>query len=507
MAVYVPSKNQFYLPPQPITKILSTDQYVQRTSVFFHAASERLLTVGHPFYEIKQNDELKVPKVSPNQFRVFRVKFPNPNQFAFENKSLFNPETERLVWALRGMEIGRGQPLGLAISGNVLFNKFEDIENPLAYDQDYKTANKDDRKNLGFDPKQNQLFIVGCKPALGEYWTKAEFCKDDNYDNSYCPALKLENAVIEDGTMTDVGLGALDFPKLQPNKSDAPMDVSNSISMYPDYLQMAEDTFGDRMWFYARREQLYARHMISRAGDEGKETVDESLYFKSELKNNLIATANYSALPSGSLLSSEAQLFNRPYWLQRSSGQNNGIMWKNELFVTVADNTRGTFLAINTLKNDAGDDLKNGDFYEFTRHVEEYQLSFIIQLCKVHLSPENLAYIHTMDPQIIEDWHLAVNPPPSSLLEDHYRYITSRATKCPAEVTPTDKKDPYAEYKFWEVDLSERLTEQLDQTSLGRRFLFQSGATSSTSYSSRKRTRSGSRSYVTTKRVVKKRRT
>lgn len=501
MAVWLPATNKFYLPPAPITRIQNTDEYVSRTDIFYHAGTERLLTVGHPFYEILSADKssVEVPKVSGNQYRVFRFRLPDPNNFAFGNKQIFDPEKERLVWALRGIEIQRGQPLGVPLTGHTYFNKLVDAENTFAYDNSHGT-DQNARENVAFDPKQVQLFLVGCRPQIGEYWDKGKSC--DELPAGNCPPLELVNATIQDGDMTDIGFGALNFQELQDNKSDVPFDLVNTKSIYPDFIKMAEDSFGDSLFFYARREQMYVRHMFLRDGMNGEPVPDTHfLKYKSDGARVPMGTSNYGSTPSGSLVSSESQIFNRPYWLQRSQGQNNGIIWLNDLFVTVADNTRGTVFNINK-DTESVEEWSPQKNKEYLRHVEEFQFSFIIQLCKVQLTPENLAFIHTMDPQIVDNWHLSVNPPPGSAIEDHYRYINSLATRCPDAVPPAERQDPYKDLKFWEVDLTERLTEQLDQTPLGRKFLFQIGAPSRNVGRSvvTRRTRAASRSTTTAKR-------
>ncbi|AHL83548.1 L1 [Enhydra lutris papillomavirus 1] len=474
MAVWLPAQNRFYLPPQPSTKVLNTDEYVTRTSIFYHAGSERLLTVGHPYYDIydAENKNIVVPKVSPNQYRVFRLKFPDPNNFAFGDKGIFDPEKERLVWALRGLEVGRGQPLGVAVTGHPLFDKNNDVENPNRFFAN--TPSDDNRVNVAFDPKQTQLFLVGCRPAVGEHWDQARWCTDQPRAAGQCPPIELRNTTIEDGDMVDIGFGAMNFRLLQQHRSGVPLDIAGGMCKYPDYIKMANDPYGDSCFFYVRREQLYARHMFTRIGDLGSEKVpDKKLSARTD---NTIASSNYFSTPSGSLVSSEAQLFNRPYWIQRSQGHNNGIAWQNQLFLTVVDNTRGTPLNI-TVDNDNGgnhDTFTPANYKSYLRHVEEYEISLIVQLCKVKLTPENLAFIHTMNPDIIEDWHLNVSPP-SALLDDSYRFIHSLATKCPENVPPKVREDPYGQFKFWEVDLKEKMTEQLDQTPLGRKFLFQTG--------------------------------
>ena len=173
MSYWLPNAGKVYLPPsRPVARVLSTDDYVQETSLFFHASSDRLLTVGHPYFPIKntQTKEILVPKVSGNQFRVFRLELPDPNRFALVDPSIFNPDTERLVWKLRGIEVMRGGPLGVGTTGHPLLNKLNDTENPNNY---FKTST-DSRQNVSVDPKQTQLLIVGCAPCTGAHWDIAK---------------------------------------------------------------------------------------------------------------------------------------------------------------------------------------------------------------------------------------------------------------------------------------------------------------------------------------------
>nr|WMI31305.1 L1 protein [Firstpapillomavirinae sp.] len=503
MAVWLPAPNKFYIPPQPFTRVLSTDEYVTRTTHFYHAGSERLLTVGHPFYPVTKNGgKVVVPKVSPNQFRVFRVKFPDPNKFAFPDKNMFDPENERLVWAVRGVEISRGQPLGVPVTGHPLFNRAEDVENSGRYATDYKDG-KDHRQNIAMDPKQTQMFIIGCTPATGEYWTRAQACAEVEYEIDDAPPIELKHTVIQDGDMGDIGFGNMDFKELQPNKSEVPLDIVQSISIYPDYVKMSKEKFGNSMFFYARREQMYARHFFARDGLYDKEKLPDSLVLKTEENDQAqknIASHIYTVTPSGSLVSTDGQLMNRPYWIQKAQGKNNGIAWNNELFVTVLDNTRGTIFTLNANSIQNKTTYHNNMFKEYLRHVEEYELDFIMQLCKVRLTPENIAFIHGMDPRIVEDWQISLNAPQSSGLEDTYRYLESLATKCPPKPTPDENNDPWADYKFWDVDLTERMSDELDMYSLGRKFIYQSGYSSPATTSISTRPRSRSRPRVVRKR-------
>lgn len=465
---WTPSTGRLYLPPPtPITKILHTDDFVRRTQLFYHAKSPRLLTVGHPYWETKNHDSLVVPKVSASQYRVFRVKLPNPNNFALPDPSFYNVDNERLVWKLQGIEIGRGQPLGISSTGHPYFNKL-DAENPVANQE----LTDDDRRNVSFDPKSVQMFVVGCTPCHGEYWDAATPC-DPPPEKGSCPPLELKSALIQDGFMCDVGLGAINFKTLQQTKSDAPLDVVADTCYYPDFLKMTDDSYGNACFFYGKREQLYSRHYFARAGTTGDDVPADRFISGT---NGRMGSAVYFTTPSGSLVTSESQILNRPYWLQRAQGNNNGVCWGNQVFVTVVDNTRGTNFTISIRSKDPEDEdqatYTASDFKQYQRHVEEYELSFIFELCTVALTPEVLAHLHSMDKNILDDWNLGFIAPPEGL-EDKYRYLESLATKCPNSVAPKTPEDPYKNYTWWNVDLSEKFSNDLAQHALGRKFLFQ----------------------------------
>ncbi|AMQ81160.1 L1 [Canis familiaris papillomavirus 20] len=496
MAVWVTNSQKLFLPPTPVTKVLHTDTFVKRTSVFCHAGSDRLLTVGNPLFSIVDPDgvTVKIPKVSSNQYRVFRVTLPDPNQFAFAERPGHDPENERLVWGLRGVDVGRGQPLGIGVTGHPLFTRYTDNENPSKYQQTPQQA-KDSRQNVGFDAKQTQVLIVGCAPAMGEHWAQAKTC--NGYRRGDCPPLELKNSYIQDGDMLEIGYGAMDFRNLSKNKSDAPLDIIMSISKYPDYLKMSKEASGDSMFFFARREQEYMRHFFSREGKVG-EAVPEELYLKAESgpQADNFSSSVYFGTPSGSLTSSDSQIFNRPYWLQRSQGLNNGICWLNQLFVTVGDTTRGTNMTISVPTDAEGGTYDSQKFNVYLRHTEEFELSFIFQLCIVPLTPEVIAQLHSINPLILDKWNIGLQPPTATLLEDKYRFIDSLATRCPDKSPPKPDVDPFGGYTFWSVDLTEKFSQDLDQFPLGRKFLAQSNISQT-----RKRSRSPS---STSKKTVKR---
>ncbi|AFV27133.1 L1 [Human papillomavirus 170] len=487
MSYWLPNVGKVYLPPsRPVARVLSTDDYVQETSLFFHGSSDRLLTVGHPYFPIKntQTKEIVVPKVSGNQFRVFKLELPDPNRFALVDSSIFNPDTERLVWKLRGIEVVRGGPLGIGTTGHPLLNKLNDTENP----NNYFKGSTDSRQNVSLDPKQTQLLIVGCTPCTGAHWDVAKPCatQDPPPAKGDCPPIQLVNSVIEDGDMCDIGFGAMNFHTLQQDRSGVPLDIVATTCKWPDLVKMTNDVYGDSLFFFGKREQLYARHYFTRDGVVGDDIPqvhedDTTLYLRggeSQQAQNTVSSSVYFATPSGSLTSSDAQILNRPYWMQRAQGMSNGVAWNNQLFVTVVDNTHNTNFTIsryNGAASEPPDTYKSTDYKQYLRHIEEFDISIIVQICKISLDAEILAHLNAMNSSILENWNLAFVPPPATGIEDHYRYITSLATRCPDQVPPPEKVDPYAKYSFWSVDLTDRMSNDLTQTSLGRRFVYQIG--------------------------------
>lgn len=484
-SLWLPSSGPLYLPPaKPVARVMRTDDYVTGTDVYFHAESDRLLMVGHPYFDVSENGEnmVTVPKVSPHQYRVFYCKLPDPNKFALVDSKLYNPDRERLVWQLVGLEIKRGGPLGIGTTGNPYFNKIGDTENPATY-TDPET--KDQRMNVSFDPKQTQLFIVGCTPPIGEYWDVATPCKA--LDKGACPPIQLVNDTIQDGDMGDIGFGAFNFKALQKDRAGVSLDLVDTFSIWPDFLKMTNDIYGDSIFFYGKREQLFSRHLWARAGTAGDAIPspdNKNLIFQGDdaVPQKTAGSFTYFSAPSGSLTTSDSQLFNRPYWLRRAQGTNNGICWGNNLFVTVFDNTRGTNFTISVLKEKEDTVLESGmykydanDFKQYLRHAEEYEFEVIFRLCKVTLDPDVLAHINVMNPRVLEEWNLAFVPPPPQGIEDAYRYLKSAATKCHLPTEEEEKEDPYAKLTFWKVDLTERFSSDLSQHPLGRKFLYQVG--------------------------------
>ena len=57
MAVWQSASGKVYLPPStPVARVQSTDEYVERTNIYYHANSDRLLTVGHDYFKVWNNE-------------------------------------------------------------------------------------------------------------------------------------------------------------------------------------------------------------------------------------------------------------------------------------------------------------------------------------------------------------------------------------------------------------------------------------------------------------------
>lgn len=460
---------RLYLPPAPIAPVLCTDDYTVRKGIYYHGDTERLIYVGHPQYHIVgPTGDHVVPKCSPNQWRVFRVKLPDPNNFALPDSNVHDPNKERLVWAMRAVQVSRGQPLNPSVIGHPFFNSYMDAESLTKKTADQKD---DDRKLAGMDPKQCQFLLVGAKPAIGEYWDFADECPKQQHLPGECKPIELRNKPIEDGDMMEIGFGAANFKNFNANKSDLPLDICQSTCVYPDFIKMTEEAAGDDMFFFARKESVFARHIFARGGNERESPPDDCILTSTENKNRL---ANFNTTPSGSLISTDGQLFNRPYYMLRAQGMNNGICWNNEVFITVGDNTRGTPMCISILQDPEAKTYNSKEINHFLRHAEEYKLSIILELCGVPLTNEVLGYLNVLQPDVLKNWEITVSTQ-NNTLEDQYRYLSSWATRCPPDEPAEKSKDPYSKYTFWNIDFRERLSLDLNQYPLGRRFLTQIG--------------------------------
>ena len=170
------------------------------------------------------------------------------------------------------------------------------------------------------------------------------------------------------------------------------------------------------------------------------------------------------------------------------------------------DTTRSTNMTVCAATTSSlSDTYKATEYKQYMRHVEEFDLQFIFQLCTIKLTAEVMSYIHTMNPTILEDWNFGLSPPPNGTLEDTYRYVQSQAITCQKPTPDKEKQDPYAGLSFWEVNLKEKFSSELDQYPLGRKFLLQTGVQSRSPIRvGRKRAASTSTATPTTRKKAKR---
>ncbi|QXI66645.1 L1 [Anas platyrhynchos papillomavirus 2] len=448
----------FLAGPQTSTALLhSTDQFVQETNLVFHGSSDKLFLVGHP-YSSHGSDPYKggVPKCSAYQYRVFRINLPDPHTLSTIPTNTYDPSKERMAFKLVGLEVTRDAPLAVGVSGSATFNGID----PGTKEDG---VNKDHRVGFAFDSKQSQMLIVGCVPPIAQHWDRAARCEFGDLPDKTCPGIENVVTLLNDGDMCDMGFGNMNFKALDEDGQSLPIELRNQTSKYPDFVKMMTTQFGNACFWYLKREQLFCKNVMLQPG-----TYPEVLH--DDAGRNL--NHAYFNTPSGSLVSSDTQLFNKPYWLSRAQGSNNGMLWGNTLFVTVLDTTRNTIFNVNIRKKGANSTYDEKETYRFLRHTEQFTIQVLVRVCVVALNTQTLTYLNTSAPYVLPQWGIGNDPPVLKSPEDLYRYIASGATRCPdPPEAPTPAEDPFSKVKSWEVDMTKKLSADLQLTPLGRKFL------------------------------------
>ncbi|AHV82120.1 L1 [Fulmarus glacialis papillomavirus 1] len=455
MSLNVLNGQPFFLssPQSSSTPLLnSTDEFVQDTDIVLHASSDKLFLVGHPYYSQGVDPSVDVPMCSAYQYRVFKIVFPDPHKLALIPSDIYDPSKQRLAYKLVGLEVTRDAPLGVGLSGAPNFNAL-DATVPVG-------GSKDHRGSFAFDCKQSQLMIVGCVPVIAQHWDRAKLCKDAALEDRKCPPIELVNTVLQDGDLCDMGFGILNFKTLDEDGFSLPLELRGKISKYPDFVKMQTSGYGNSCFWFLKREQMFAKNTLFQPG-----TYPEAV--PSDLANSAFFTTT-----SGSLVSSDTQLFNKPYWLSHAQGGNNGMLWGNTCFVTLLDTTRNTIFNVNIRKSGANSTYDETETYRFLRHTEQFTFQLIVRVCVVPLTAQTLTFLNTSAPYVLPQWGITNEPPVQSSPEDIYRYITSKATRCPPaeEVVPAEV-DPFSKVKTWDILLEGHMSLDLHLTSLGRRYL------------------------------------
>ncbi|QGM48360.1 L1 [Hemidactylus frenatus papillomavirus 2] len=479
MATALWSDSGMFLPPPPNAQpLLSTEDYCSPTDIYLLGRSPRLLTVGHPYFAVGEGTSTAeaVPLVSGHQYRVFRVQLPDPNDALFLPDTSIHSPDHKLVYRLTGIEVKRGQPFGIGASGNPEMNLGRDVENTAAPPVEDGEEVKGEKVLVSnaFDPKQAQMFIVGCTPAVGQYWGPAKACSDTSHTNGTegkCPRLQLYSEAIQDGDFFDMGLGAMDHGALTKDHKQLPLELWNRTTKYPDWIQMEGDPYGDSCFFLYKWEQLYGRHFHDTYGAVGEKYTPPSGSTSPTLKRDNYL---YHVTPSGSLVTSDKQLFNKPYWLGSAMGHNQGILWGQQCFITVLDNTRAHNMLVSQASESSSSTYESSHLNNYLRHAEEFSITMVVQVCRIKLNSETLFHIQGMAPHIVDDWGFSPAPlpgPSTSGFHSQYRFSHNAATVCDKdqELAAAAPRDPYADMKFWDVRLE--LKPELHTASLGRKFM------------------------------------
>ncbi|QYW06019.1 L1 protein [Papillomaviridae sp. Haddock_c2655] len=426
------------VPVQPVMR--STDEFTHDTGLVYAVRSQLMSLIGHPHYDItksrkrrgKQVQDVILPMVSPFQYRVFELNLPDPNKMSFpETLQHRTLKSQRYVWCIEMVEVCRNGPLGVPLTGNSMFAKFADIENPpVNWTKTEKqkgakqgTDDKDGRTMIGFDGKQTQFIAIGAKPLKGFTWVGTPSGVKDG-----CPILTRSVSDIKDGDLGDIGFGNIDPTTLCMDEWHLPIEMKDRACISPDLDNMLKDGMGDCMFMYINREQVFAKHFFDMAGTGGEVTEDMTKPLEGKV------------IPSGSLAASQSSIFGKPYWLNQSVGPNNGLLWDNKLFVTCMDTTHGGSFNIVIKKSGTGksndgpgasatnhfvnekpceefqplasefdsarneNEYKPSDWNEFQRHVSEWSVEAIVRLKTITLEGELMLLLDQKYPDLLTNW-------------------------------------------------------------------------------------------------------
>ncbi|QYW06007.1 L1 protein [Papillomaviridae sp. Haddock_c45] len=498
------------VPVSPVMR--STDEFTHDTGLVYAVTSQLMSLIGHPHYDITKSRKRRgktvtdviLPMVSPFQFRVFELNLPDPNHMSFpETLEHRNLSSQRYVWSVEMVEVTRNGPLGVPLTGNSMFAKFADIENPVVdwtKREKQKGAkggvdNKDGRVMVGFDGKQTQFIAIGAKPLKGFSWTGTE-----SGVKGGCPILTRVVEDIKDGDLGDIGFGNIDPATLCLDEWHLPIEMKDRKCVSPDIDNMLKDGMGDCMFMYINREQLFAKHFWDMAGNGGEVTEDMTKPLEGKV------------IPSGSLAASAQSIFGKPYWLNQSVGPNNGLLWDNKLYVTCMDTTHGASFNIvvpkpqtagdgDQLQQAAGSDnhfssakpceefnplsseydsARNADAYdpskwnEFQRHVSEWSVEAIVRLKTITLEGELMLLLDQKYPDLLNNWGFGWKEN-SELTPYQTNMITSQQSmrRCPEEnVLGADEEQEVQSNIVIDSngDCKLEMHDELHRTPLGRKY-------------------------------------
>lgn len=418
------------LPPQNIWK--TSDQYTTGTDLYFTIKSERIVLQGHPYFGSSD-----VPFVSPQQWRVFKLQMPEPNNFNISQQGTALSDV-KYIWQLKGFKINREGPIRAGCELNKNF--------------DPKTVPQTDPDKLVYDVPATQHIVVGCRPCLGVHYVPHGFTNDAT------PYLTAVDSEIQDGELSPSGFGPLDIdpmvtwtgtPKLPVDcffpvtMLNNPKNPCKSISD----INMDEEETGDRNFIHIHREQSYSKEFII---SNQKDREEPTRY-----KEAFSATWN---IPSGSVLSSLNDIFNKRYWINRGEHQNNCLAWNDEFFFTVLDNTRGwNFVFPTTGTSDVLPKMA-------IRHMEVFQIEAVVRLVKVKLEAQLIQYLYRMNKDLLNKWGYGWTR--NNLPTSHYQSGFQMGPMIEEE-SPEEEEEVF---RALAIDFTGRVHNDLGKTDVGRHY-------------------------------------
>lgn len=424
------------LPPQNIWK--TSDSYTTPTDMYFTIRSQKIISQGHPYWG---NDTM--PLNSPNQWRVMCLDLPDPNSFNIAQEGIAL-KSKKYLWQLKGFRINMDGEIGNSVETNVHF------------DPEYDTSDPPVAKNftnLSYTPPLQQTICVGCRPAYGVYFTPRDF--DNGNEADFIPEVK----EIHDGDLIPVGFGNVNInPLLESGKKQ----YLNGKDYYPAIMalnpqnipkvlaeiDMAMEDTGDRDFIIVKREQVFSQSIVqSKRPNQDRPPDAEDWLYK----------ANWS-IPSGSVISSLNDIYNKTYWVNRGEHQNNCLAWDDKFYFTFCDNYRARSFVL-PVWNQAGDVDKGPKLA--LRYIRQFQVEAIVRLVEVTLEAELIQYLYRINRQLVEKWGYGwssfKNPSNSTFFQNHVKNEEEEYSREP-------------EVNCLYFDMTGHVSSDMGSTKIGRHF-------------------------------------
>ncbi|QYW06026.1 L1 protein [Papillomaviridae sp. Seabass_c1851] len=421
--------------------IKSTDEFVRETDTTFIVKSECLRLQGHPYQPIPAKTQQNgtptpaIPWVSPSRYNMVRVDLPDLNKLIVPPlPGKLSLQTEQLVWKLVGFRINVQGTFGIPITGVVqstwkpkdsgleigdqpqsgipdegelaerldgvsLSDQGSNCMFPLgegAEDCELEVSATTAKNTVwGFEHAQRQLICVGCKPPDGycEEWNEKKLM----FERGTFP--------IADGDICEFGYGmAVEFK--EGDMTCQPVELMHEFEetcYVLDQMTMDNDLAGDKNFLVISRQAQGVRHIMQNGNKDAENQEAAGSAGQSDPKWIVLGNPDPMSAQTAGMSSTANDIFNKSYWLNKSKGVNNGIIWGNTLYVTFVDNMRGHIHRHTEAASSSGGQTTPYDPTKFQyrlRHVKEFQVEVIVRKCAVKLEAKLITGLLRMN----KDW-------------------------------------------------------------------------------------------------------